>query len=96
MMSSKNLQKKITEDIIQMLSNCLDIDYSEFEEDEELEEYGIESVTALEFCTYLYEKYNVSLKIGLIFELATIEKIVEYLLAKNRDKLELYYSEREG
>ncbi|WP_103865513.1 SDR family NAD(P)-dependent oxidoreductase [Aquimarina sp. I32.4] len=81
------LQEKVTIKILETASDLLKLDISNIEIDEELGDYGFDSILSTQFSNELNSYYDLELMPTTFYNYPTIEMLVVYLLEDYSDKL---------
>ncbi len=87
------LEKKVSDHVSRILCRCLDLNPEDLDVAEDLEEYGLDSITVTEFGMHILDDFGVDMAPGLFFELTSVEGIVAYLVRNHRARLEMRHSE---
>lgn len=94
--ASDLLSELILADLLKMAAQLARVAGNKIEPDEDLHEYGFDSVTLTAFSNDLNEKYNLEVTPAIFFELnhPSIRSLGEYLLREFPDRLGRFYQER--
>jgi polyketide synthase PksN len=77
---SAEILERLEEDLIQMVAEILKLDANHISKDENLTDYGFDSITLTEFANKMNKRYNMTINPSLYFEYATIARLAVYFL----------------
>lgn len=90
-LNEDHLQKRLQTDLISMVANILKLSEEDIFMEEEMSEFGFDSLTFTEFSNQLFEKYAVEVMPSLFFEFPTLLSFSQYLRTEHMDRLIAYY-----
>ncbi|WP_103865511.1 SDR family NAD(P)-dependent oxidoreductase [Aquimarina sp. I32.4] len=84
---SSVLDKHVTSNIMTLVSNLLKLDITEITTDEDLGDYGFDSISLTKLSNDLNQYYDLDLMPTLFYNYSTIEALVKYLIENHSDNL---------
>lgn len=82
-----SLIEKVRNNLIKMVSNMLKVKVQDIELDDELSEYGFDSITLTQFVNKINEKYIIDLTPTIFFEYPTLQSFTMYLINEYEEAL---------
>lgn len=90
----EDMGNKITRDLLEITGSILN--ESKIHPDTKLSEYGLNSMTFIDFTNKINSRFNIRLTPAIFFEYETVGSLSQYLLEEYKDTLEAHYSESMG
>ena len=87
-----NLEECIELDMKQMVSKLLKVSIDTIDKDENLAQYGFDSISLSEFAAKLNAYYNIEITPAIFFDYSTLEKIIKYFSTTYEDMLHGFYN----
>nr|WP_240464227.1 SDR family NAD(P)-dependent oxidoreductase [Paenibacillus apiarius] len=78
-----------------MINQILKVPQEKLDADENLENFGFDSISLVEFAGVLSERYELEIKPDLFFSYSTLERLSEYLLTQYPEQMTQFYQEEE-
>lgn len=88
-----HLANKVSETIAKIFSETLMLDINDINPEENLSDYGIDSISITAFVNKICEYYTIELTPTVLFEHSTLESFISYLLKNEKSKLLLRYGD---
>lgn len=73
--------------IIDTIVDILGVDASSIEKNKQFSEYGIDSITGLEFVKSINEKLGLAMRTTIVFDYGNVDALTKYIIAEFSDKL---------
>ncbi|MCP4137096.1 MAG: SDR family NAD(P)-dependent oxidoreductase [bacterium] len=83
--------RKIENDLVKVVSAILEVDENDIDIDEDMSEYGFDSISLTEFTNEINEKYKLDITPAIFFEQPSISAFSEYLYEEYKYSLIKYY-----
>ncbi|MBZ9609901.1 SDR family NAD(P)-dependent oxidoreductase [Clostridium estertheticum] len=90
-MKGLSVEECLTRDIKEHISNLLKIPYNKLDMDDNLSDFGFDSISLTEFASILAEYYQIEFTPSLFFEYSTIGKLMQYLLNEYQEIIVKFY-----
>lgn len=87
----QDLIMEVKNDLLQMISEILRVNKEEIDAEEEVTEYGLDTIGISYFINRIKEKYKIEIPPTLFSEHRSIEAVAHYLNSKHNDTLGVYY-----
>ncbi|MBF0225156.1 MAG: SDR family NAD(P)-dependent oxidoreductase [Desulfobacterales bacterium] len=87
----KDLIEKIKQDLAKAISSILKVKENDIDFDENMSEFGFDSITITEFAKIIVEKYNIELTPANLFEYPTINGLSTYLFDEHKNSVTEHY-----
>ena len=94
MVDEQDLHQRIQKDLLKAVSETLKIKEKDLDPDEDLSEYGFDSISFTEFANRINEKYSLEITPAIFFEYPSIGSFAQYLSQEYRDRLIPFYQDR--
>ena len=91
-----NLEQCLEWDLKEQISRLLKISRDKLDRDENLADFGFDSISLAQLAKLLTNHYHVELTPALFFGYATIEKLTQYFLTEHQAAVEEFYREDQG
>ncbi len=88
-----DLRENVKHELIAMVVEILGVGSEDIDEDTDLREYGLESISLTELTEKLVEAFNIDINPTILFEYPNLNDLCTYLLDNFSDKFEDNYSE---
>ena len=85
---------QIISDLTQLIATELKIDSEDIEADDEIIEYGMDSISFSSIVNKTNKLYNIEIQPTLMFEFLTLEKFAEYLSSHHANKITTHYQQQ--
>ncbi|PKM94961.1 MAG: hypothetical protein CVU84_08535 [Firmicutes bacterium HGW-Firmicutes-1] len=85
--SIKDLMKKLQKVLMHLVSDILKIPLSDIQLDEDLSQFGFDSISFIEFANQLNEKYDLAIVPSIFYEYSTLESFAKHLTEAYKDLL---------
>jgi polyketide synthase PksN len=92
----KELFEKLRCDVVKLVSDLLKVKEDDVHIDEDMSEYGFDSITVTAFANKINALYNLSLMPAIFFEHFTIASILHYLISQYGETLRSHYALQGG
>lgn len=89
--SSEDLRERLIQDVLEMVGQILKIDPQLIDFEEDLGDYGFDSISLTEFGNGLNETYSLNLSPSLFFEHRSLASFVSYLVSEFSSQLQTHY-----
>jgi acyl carrier protein/NADP-dependent 3-hydroxy acid dehydrogenase YdfG len=86
-----DLSKKIQTQLLQMMSELLKIEINQLDINEELREYGVDSILIVKFINQINQLYQLELSPATLFEHTSLASLIQYLIKDKKAVLIDYY-----
>ncbi|MGN8845779.1 SDR family NAD(P)-dependent oxidoreductase, partial [Niallia sp. HCP3S3_B10] len=90
-MEGRTLKECVLWEIKELISQVLGIPKDKFYSDENLADYGFDSISLGEFSTVLNNKYSIDMTPDVFFGYPTVDRLSEYLLNKYNKEMEEFH-----
>lgn len=74
--------------IIDTIVDILGVDANSIEKNKQFSEYGIDSITGLEFIKSINEKLGLAMRTTIVFDYGNVEALTKYIIAEYSDKID--------
>lgn len=91
-LGAAELTELLQHELFAMVANILKISEESIFLDEDMSEYGFDSLSLTEFSNALNQKFEIDLVPALFFEHPTLLSVIEYIAAEYESKLRSYFS----
>ncbi|MDQ1265996.1 MAG: hypothetical protein QG635_1148, partial [Bacteroidota bacterium] len=89
--NEEDLFQKIQSDLVKVASLILKIKEKDICSDDDMNEYGFDSISFTEFSNQLNEKYKLEITPTIFFEHSTLDSVASYLFKKHKKEFITYY-----
>ncbi|PGD97837.1 SDR family NAD(P)-dependent oxidoreductase [Bacillus wiedmannii] len=86
--------EKLEQDLLSIVANILKINQQDIYLDEEMSEFGFDSLSLTDFSNKVNEKFNIDIVPAILFEYSRLDSVVEYLIEEYREQIVQYYTEQ--
>ncbi|WP_297958238.1 SDR family NAD(P)-dependent oxidoreductase [uncultured Ruminococcus sp.] len=83
----KALYDRVYSIIIDSIVDILGVDANSIEKNKQFSEYGIDSITGLEFVKSINEQLGLAMRTTIVFDYGNVEALTKYIIAEYSDKL---------
>ncbi|MBZ9609086.1 SDR family NAD(P)-dependent oxidoreductase [Clostridium estertheticum] len=88
-----NLIENVQDSLSNIISSIMKIDLKDLHMDEDMGEYGFNSITFTDFTNVINEKYSIRVTPAIFFEYPTIRSFAGYLIEEYKEKLLDYFNQ---
>jgi polyketide synthase PksN len=92
-MKGLSLEQCLEWDLKEHSSKILKISREKLDKEENLAEFGFDSISLAQFANQLTNHYGIEITPALFFGYSTIEKLAQYFLAEYQEPMQLFYQE---
>ncbi|MBF0442951.1 MAG: SDR family NAD(P)-dependent oxidoreductase, partial [Oligoflexales bacterium] len=87
----EQLFKRMKTDLVKIVSEVLKLRENDVNIDDDMNEYGFDSITFVEFGKNLNRKYDIDMMGSVLFEHQTLSSLISYMIDEYRKNLVLHY-----
>lgn len=92
-MKGMNVEQCLEWDLKEQISKLLKISRDELDREENLADFGFDSINLAQFATILTSYYEIEITPTLFYGYSTIEKLTQYFLSKHSEVIQEFYKE---